>query len=411
MTRPAARDSAQLACVIGEIDLVRALALGGIRSAVVAPPGTPARYSRAAKEIIEWADPWREPDLLVERLLAFARPHAEPPVLFYDGDWDVLLVSRHRDALRPAFRFVVPDAELVETLTDKARFQALAARLGLPVPAGHRISAQEARAGETTLRFPLVAKPLTRQHATWRPLTGAKAFHLADAAALRALGERLEGHDVDLLIQEAVSGPESRIESYHVYVDEAGAVAGEFTGRKVRTHPDAYGYSTALVITHEDDVAATGRGIAARIGLQGVAKMDFKRDADGHLCLLEINPRFNLWHHPGALAGVNLPALVFRDLTAPGGPRPHDWRPGVHWCAPAHDLQAARAAGMPLARWLAWAARCEAKSGFALDDPLPLVRAAGYRAGRYIAQRATAALGPGRSLARRATAALARRRG
>src|SRR5215470_19812901 len=40
--------------------------------------------------------------------------------------------------------------------------------------------------------------------------------------------------------------------------------------------------------------------------LTGVAKPDFKRAPDGRLLLLEINPRFNLWHHLGAVAGVNL---------------------------------------------------------------------------------------------------------
>lgn len=374
-----------LACVIGEVDLVRALALEGVRSAVVAQAGNPARYSRAAAELIEWADPWREPDLLIGRLLEFARTQDEPPALFYDGDWDLLLVSRHRDRLAPAFRFVVAEAELVEDLTDKARFQALAERLGLPVPRAHRISVDAARAGETALRLPVVAKPLTRQHLTWKPLTGAKALHVPDRSALRALGERLAGETLELLLQEVVPGPESRIESYHVYVDAAGDVAGEFTGRKLRTHPPDYGYSTALVITKRPDVLETGREIVRRLGLTGVAKLDFKRGPEGELFLLEINARFNLWHHPGALAGVNLPALVYRDLVGLDRPPSAGWRAGVRWCSPFHDLQAARAEGIPALRWLAWTARCEAKSGFAWNDPLPLPRAAASRVRRRLA--------------------------
>jgi hypothetical protein len=47
---------------------------------------------------------------------------------------------------------------------------------------------------------------------------------------------------------------------------------------------------------------------------------------------------------------------------------------------------------MPLARWLVWTAQCDAKSGFARDDPLPLARAAAYRTGRFIARRSAAAL-------------------
>lgn len=381
---PAARP---LACVIGEVDLVRALALAGIRSAVAVPPGNPARWSRSTAAILEWSDPWRAPEALVERLVAFASVQALPPVLFYDGDWDLLLVSRHRSRLAKAFRFVVAEAELVEDLVDKARFQALAERLELPVPRGRLLLAGQEFPDAIDVPFPLVAKPLTRQHATWKPLVRAKAVRVDRTDELRALWERLAQGGIDVLVQEAVPGPESRIESHHVYVDAEGRVAGEFTGRKLRTHPRAYGYSTALALTRSEDVAALGREIAERLGLRGVAKLDFKRTPDGRLRLLEINPRFNLWHHPGALAGVNLPALVYADLAGLPRPRRGASTDGVHWCSLAHDWQAARAHGIALPRWAAWALRCQAKSGFALDDPLPLVGAGIWRLRRAARRR------------------------
>jgi predicted ATP-grasp superfamily ATP-dependent carboligase len=348
-----------MACVIGELDLVQALSLGGIRCAVVAPPGSPVRSSRRVDESIDWLDPWREPEALVERLLAWSR-RRDRPALYYDGDWDLLLVSRHREALREGFRFVVADSELVEDLVDKERFQSLAERLDLPVPR------RGADAG-----FPAIAKPLTRQHATWRPEVRAKATVVRSAGELESLRERV---GEELLVQEIVPGPESSIESYHCYVDDSGEVVGEFTGRKVRTRPREFGYTTALVITDERDVRELGRGLAARMGLTGVAKFDFKRAPDGRIVLLEVNPRFNLWHHPGAVAGVNLPALVHGDLT--GLPRAPfaKARAGVRWVSP-RDLQAAREHDVPLRRWLPWALGAEAKSLGSLRDPLPFLRA------------------------------------
>jgi hypothetical protein len=83
---------------------------------------------------------WKDPNALVERLLEFGRAQPQPPVFYYDGDADLLLVSRHRAQLREAFRFVVPEAELVEALVDKARFQALAERLELPVPRAQHLT-------------------------------------------------------------------------------------------------------------------------------------------------------------------------------------------------------------------------------------------------------------------------------
>lgn len=179
---------------------------------------------------------------------------------------------------------------------------------------------------------------------------------------------------IALLAQELIPGPERLVESYHAYVDGTGAIAGEFTGRKIRTLPAAFGFSTAVEITDAPDVRRVGREALERLGLTGVAKADFKRAPDGALWLLEINPRFNLWHYPAAIAGVNLPVLAHADLT--GAPRPtvRRPRPGVTWCQPLKDLRAARSERVPLARWLRFLAACDARSTLALDDPMPFLR-------------------------------------
>ena len=147
-------------------------------------------------------------------------------------------------------------------------------------------------------------------------------------------------------------------------------------GRKIRTLPLSYGHTTALEITDTADVRGQGRSIVERLGLTGVAKLDFKRDAQRKLHLLEINPRFNLWHNAGAAAGVNIPALVYADLA--GLPRPAVTRAkaGVRWCRIWKDFPAARASGIPLARWLPWALGCERKSAVSWDDPMPVLRSA-----------------------------------
>ncbi len=67
--------------------------------------------------------------------------------------------------------------------------------------------------------------------------------------------------------------------------------------------PAAYGHTTALVITDAPDVVELGRRLTGLLGLVGVAKLDFKRAPDGRLHLLEVNPRFNLWHFAGRRPG------------------------------------------------------------------------------------------------------------
>jgi predicted ATP-grasp superfamily ATP-dependent carboligase len=370
--------------VVGSLDLVRALGLAGINSAVMAPPGDFARFSRHTRATIDAVDAATEPEELVARLLVFAGAQPTPPVLFYDGDFKLLALSRARAAIRAAFRVVLPPEDLTEDLIDKARFADLVERADLPVPPSVRV-APNGDAPALGLRYPLVIKPLTRRNEVWGPLTSGKAIAVETPDDLRALWPRLVQAGGEVLAQEQIPGPETLVESYHAYVDDDGDLVAEFTGRKIRTYPTRYGYSTALEITAQPDVVEAGRDILERIAFRGVAKLDFKRHAtERRLYLLEVNPRFNIWHHPAAKAGVNLMELVYCDLLELPRPPTPAARPGARWVHPWFDLRAARAQNVPLARWIPWMLDCEAKYGFALDDPLPIPRVAARRVLRRV---------------------------
>ena len=355
--------------------MVRALGLAGLSSAFFGPPEYSARFSRHVRVVLPWADEWRCQDKIVAALLRFAQSQDEPPVLYPQTDAAVLMASRRRDELRQAYRVLLADRELVEQLVDKSRFQALAERHGLPVPPAQRLRPGGGRSPPALdVPFPVIAKPV-RRGGDWTA-TGelGKALRVDRHADWVAVWPRLARLHSELLVQQCVPGPESAIESYHAYIDHSGAVAGEFTGRKIRTFPPDCGYSSAVEITDVPDVAELGRDVLATLRFQGVAKVDFKRDERGRLHLLEVNPRFNLWHHPAAVAGVNLPALVYADLS--GSPRPPGRRPNrdVTWCAPMLDVRAAYLSGISPLAWLRWARRCRAVSGLSWDDPLPFLR-------------------------------------
>jgi predicted ATP-grasp superfamily ATP-dependent carboligase len=380
-----------LACVLGNTDLIRPLGLAGVRCATPGRPDSPKAYSKFVDVLLGWADNWGPPGPLLDLLLEFADTQPEPPVLFFQHDGDLMFVSRNREALATRFRFTIADADVVERSVDKTRFADLARERGLPVPATavlHPADEPEAP-DELPIPYPVVLKPRTRRDVVWRPLAGhAKALRVDHPRQLAELWPSLASARVDLVAQELIEGAEDRIESYHVYVDERGEPAGEFTGRKVRTWPPVYGETTALEITDEADVRELGRDCTSALGLRGVAKLDFKRGPDGTLHLLEVNPRFNLWHLPGAVAGVNLPALVYADLAGQPRPPAGPLRPGVRWSLPWRDLPAARGAGMPLHSWLAWQARCETRHVAALDDPLPFLRGLAWRHARRRLRRA-----------------------
>jgi predicted ATP-grasp superfamily ATP-dependent carboligase len=353
------------AVLVGDDDMVRALGLAGLHCLLVANPSNAARWSRFVTGVLDV----RRADL-ADALLAHARTQHGRPVLYLQDDAALRFADRHRAELAEAFHLSLAPRALLHDLLDKPRFQALAARTGLPVPRAVTVNGSTPEE-LADLRPPLVVKPAARDDDWLATTGGAKALPVADRAAWERMHPKLAALGGDLLVQELVPGDEDRIESYHAYVAADGETLGEFTGRKLRTWPAQFGGSTALVTTDAPDVRELGRQIVERVGLHGPLKADFKRGPDGRLWLLEINARFTLWAHLGAVAGVNLPALAHADLTGHGVRRAGPARAGVSWCHPRLDATAVRAEGGSMRRWAGFALRCDAVSGLQLDDPLP----------------------------------------
>ncbi len=361
------------AYVLGDVDLVVPLGRAGVPVVLVSPPDEPARRSRYVRRWVPSVDHWASPELLVDLLLEAARDEAVRPVLFPQTDGDLLALSRGRGRLAGTFHVPLADAELVEDLADKARFAGLCERLDLPVPPTQVLQPDEDE--PVRLDLPLVVKPTTRGGLV-RLGEAAKAVRVDTPEQLDAVRQRLRAAGVVAVAQARVEGPEQRVESWHGYVDPGGQVVAAFTGVKVRTWPAQHGHSTVLATTDPTgdaaDVRAASEDVVRRLGLTGVAKLDWKRDSAGRLHLLEVNPRFTLWQHVGALAGVDLAALVHADCT--GRPRPAVGRarPGLVWCDPVRDLRAVLARELPARRWLRTALTCDARSGAAGLDVGPL---------------------------------------
>jgi D-aspartate ligase len=363
------------AYVVGEgnTDLTRALGLAGIRSVAMASATSATRFSRFVIRRLPEIDPWIQPDRLVETLVRNASQEDDRPVLIYQGDGNALMVSRYREQLDPYFRFAIPTEELTEQVNDKRRFHDLATRMNLPVPAAIFANPLNDPMPSLPFDFPVVVKPASRRVDRWS-LEGGKAALVGSRDELERLWSGLARQDAHFVVQELIAGPESAVVSYHAYVSDDGTLVGEFTGEKIRTRPSSFGHSCSVKVVTLPEVAELGRELLGRLGITGVIKFDFKKRADGTLWLFETNTKFNLWHLPGAIAGVNIPALAYDYLM--GNERTVGAsisREGVIWCKVWDDLPVALQEGVSLVEWLRWIRSVDSVRDVALNDPLPLL--------------------------------------
>lgn len=361
------------ALVIGDMDLVRPLGLQGIPCIAAGPTRQETRWSRYTIDGVDLPDLWNEPEDVIDVLVAYGETCDTRPVIVYQKDPAVLALSRRRTAIESLYRIVLPDPETVEDLVDKRRFQTRSDALELPVPRAIFVRPMDGFPEDASdMRFPLVAKPVLRNQTetAWAPVAkGAKALMCATPDDLRRLWDRAEISDVTLALQEYIAGDETQIVSYHAFLLEDQTTIGEFTGRKIRTLPREFGQSTAVEITDDGEARDLGRAVLQAFDFTGVAKVDMKRGEDGRLHVLEVNPRFNLWHHPGAHAGVNIPAAVYRYLVH-GDTRPLPAAtPGASWIQVWGDARAARERGMSRISWLNSVRRADTRRAAHLDDP------------------------------------------
>lgn len=85
---------------MGDMDLLKPVAMAGIPCAVMTRPGVPSLYSRHARTRLPWEDFSKDPEALLETLLRFGKAQNARPVLFYEEDAQLLFVSRHRERRR-----------------------------------------------------------------------------------------------------------------------------------------------------------------------------------------------------------------------------------------------------------------------------------------------------------------------
>lgn len=292
-------------------------------------------------------------ELLIEELVRLARARFAGlrPVLFLTQEESVKAVSQHRDQLATLYRFSMPSVEMTDALLHKQGFQAVAERLGSPIPPLVHVRSLANLPAIEALRYPVVVKPGERSVEYGKQFK--KAYRVEDAVAGAELVRRILPVMSDIVVQEWIEGPDSSIYFCLQYVDRQGRTAASFSGRKIRSWPPQVGGTASCVAApevHEELSAMTTKFFHAA-GVIGMASMEYKRDSrTGEFRMVEPTVgRTDYQEEVATLNGVNLPHAAWcaeLDLPLPT-PTAHG-RPVV-WRVRSEDEQSAAAQGQTTA--------------------------------------------------------------
>jgi predicted ATP-grasp superfamily ATP-dependent carboligase len=242
---------------------------------------------------------------LLEELAA-----APPRVLLASSDGTVSAMRTGRRQLEQLTRLALAAEPALAITTDKAQTLAVATQLGIPVPRGAEVAdLADVPAVLAETGLPAVVKPVE----SWVVRTGGAVRVLPQAARtadeVRMVLEPLLRIGTRAVVQQWLPG---RREAVHL-LSEGGRPIAVFACFATRTHPPLGGGSVtreSMPLTPE--LASQATRIVERCGLDGYAEVEFRRDAEGRACLMEINPRLSAAVEVAVRAGVDFPLLLAR---------------------------------------------------------------------------------------------------
>jgi D-aspartate ligase len=306
----------------------------------------------------------------------------ERVVFFPERDEHVELALRNWDALKSRADLPLPDdAEAVRRLRRKDVLPLVAAEAEVPSPKTVLAASDEA-VREADLRPPLVVKAVEGQE--YALAFGHKAVVAQDMDAALVAVREARDRGFHMIVQEVVPDSHERIYSLLTYIARSGEALVTLVGRKVRQGPLRFGTSAVFEVEYEPRVLELGLRLLRTAGYTGIAHVEFALDSrDGTFQLLEVNTRLPVWAALAANSHLDLPRIVYDDLTGKEVTPLPTFREQLTWIYLAKDvwvsLQMARRRELRAGDFASRYVRGrKARAVFARDDPWPAVASLGY---------------------------------
>jgi len=283
-----------------------------------AESGVYGNFTRHAKTV-RCADSRSEPEQLLKELLDLGPTLGQRAVLFPTRDHDLVFLDRFRSELTRYYEIVAPSSTALKRCLNKWDTYVAATEAGVATPKCWLIDGADDLARVAAgITYPCVLKPLEAHHwraeRNWEIVGARKAIAIASAEELLAEYEVVGRANRRALVQAIVPGGDDCLNVVACYVDREGRFVGGFNVQKLVQDPPGFG--TGCIVQSADRPELFERTIRLLRAMEftGIAEVEYKREgADGEYKLIEVNPRPWDQHRLGAVCGVDVIHLAYRD--------------------------------------------------------------------------------------------------
>ncbi len=310
---------------------VRSLGRRGLRVAAADTIATaPAFSSRwCANRFVaprQGDDPDADPDAsvaFVEKLLETHRVGVVIPA----ADGTIEALRRARERLRPHVGLALANEAALELAVNKEKTLAVARELGLHVPRSvilHGVDELPAALNEVGL--PAVVKPMQSwaESSRGNQRVVSELVVSRDEAAVAV--ERLTDLGATVSFQQLLLGRRESVSFMYAH----DTIYARFAVWALRMEPPLGGTSVLWqLIEPPEDTSSQAERLIRALGLDGFSKVEFRRGADGHPYLMEINPRMTADVNLAVSAGVDVPYMLYQWASGDKIDPMKPYRPGV----------------------------------------------------------------------------------
>jgi len=303
-----------------------------------------ASYSRYSKKHLTFSS--YDSSEFIEELIEFGKSMDHKPVLMSHDDRALLNISENRDQLKKYFLFSLPEASIVNRILNKIMFCRLCKEYDLPAPESKEISQfEQLPAVKHDLKPPYIIKPTYNHYwydknfqATVRNYQ--KAYVCQDYNELESLYLKISKINPSVVVQEYIVGNDTNLYDVNLYIKEGGEIDSYVIAQKLRVYPPKAGWGSYVKTVFDDEMLEICAEIIDKLGLKGMANIQFKRDErTNEPKLIEIHTRTSIFDFLGASAGQNIPARYYHDLTGVEMEKSQPYKTDVKYINLARDIR------------------------------------------------------------------------
>jgi predicted ATP-grasp superfamily ATP-dependent carboligase len=319
---------------------------------------------------------------IADMLIDVRSEYDKRPVLFSASDEFTLFLAKNRERLSEHFEYHWVPIECLSGVIEKSRMSTISREAGVLSPRTYVTGLDEDVARSAVdFEYPCIVKP-TRSFNTAFP-AGQKCCVIHSAEGLINLYEKYPNLRGYTIWQEIIEGDDDQVYQCTVLIKKSGEMGAACTVRKIRQSPPGFGNMCFGRSDVDVGLIPQTAKLLNYLQYRGLASLEFKFSRkDNRWYFIEMNPRLPWYSSLFAASGVNLPCLVYADLTKDPefAAENTQQKPHIYWISLASDLNSflerREREGLSIWKWLKSATKARAFAWLDVRDPLPFAMAA-----------------------------------